>query len=76
MASLYHAPSGSRYRILSLPSSPLLQSLGVFQGAIITKRSTYKLGGPVLLDIQSREIAIGKDLALQVAVEWLGGVAK
>lgn len=69
MGNLYHAPNGTHCRITAIPNTPLLPSLGIFQGAIVSKKTTYQLGGPVLLDIQSREVAIGKDLALHIAVE-------
>lgn len=69
MGVLYQVPSGTQYRITAIPDAPLLQSLGIFKGAVVIKKTIYKLGGPVLLDIQSREVAIGKDLALQVEVE-------
>ncbi len=71
MSIVYTAPKGARYRIKAIPDSPLLPSLGIFEGAIVTKKTTYRLGGPVLLDIQSREVAIGKDLATQIKVEGI-----
>lgn len=69
MGSLYQAPSGELCRITAIPSTPILQSLGIFPGAVVTKKSTYHLGGPVLLDIQSRQVAIGKALARNIDVE-------
>ncbi len=51
-----------------VPSIPLLESLGVFEGAKIFKKSTFKQGGPVLVVIGSREVAIGKDYASLIEV--------
>lgn len=69
MASLYQAPNASRCRVITIPNAPLLQSLGIFAGAVVTKKTTYALGGPVLLDMQSRDVAIGKGLAVDIQVE-------
>lgn len=73
MSSLYQASNHSHYKILEMPNIPLLHTLGVFQGATVEKISTYALGGPVLLMIDSREVAVGKHFALEIEVEEVKG---
>lgn len=72
MTSLYQATNQSSYSIAEMPDIPLLHTLGVFPGAIVTKITTYSLGGPVLLLIDSREVAVGKSFALEIMVEQEG----
>ncbi len=69
MSKLYEATDNQIYVVKSIPNAPLLRSLGVFEGARITKQATYRHGGPALVSINSREVAIGKDLAVQINVE-------
>ncbi len=66
--NLYEA-NNNKYLVTELPEIDLLNSLGVFEGAVINKVSTYKMGGPVLILIDSREVAIGKDTAILIKVE-------
>ncbi len=72
MDSLYTAIEHKKYHVKELPEIPLLQSLGVFQGAIIEKTHTYGFGGPVLLMIDNREVAVGKNYAKEIKVEEVG----
>lgn len=66
---LYNAEDHQNYLVKSVPNLALLNTLGVFEGSKIMKKTTYSLGGPVLLDIDGREVAIGKDLAVAIEVE-------
>jgi len=66
--SIYQAKDGKEYVITSAPEIGLLRSLGIVKDKSIHKRMTYKLGGPVLLMVESSEIAIGKDIAEQILV--------
>lgn len=52
-----------------------LRPLGVFPGerARVVRQAPF--GGPVLVEIQGREIALGRGVAAKVMVEALGGVA-
>lgn len=68
MIDLYSAEN-KKYEVKEVPEIDLLKSLGVFDGAIITKKTTYNMGGPVLILIDSREVAIGKDTAILINVE-------
>ncbi len=69
MLDLYTAEINKTYLVNTMPEIDLLNSLGVFEGAEIFKKSTYKMGGPVLILIDNREVAIGKDTALLINVE-------
>lgn len=67
--NLYEAKENITYLVKSTPSVGVLNSLGVFEGSKLTKKSTYKLSGPVLVLVDSREVAIGKDFAILIEVE-------
>lgn len=66
---LYTSPNEQTYQVTTVPDMALLNTLGVFVGSKIVKKTTYKMGGPVLVLVGSREVAIGKDLAVQIQVE-------
>ncbi len=66
---LYNAQNDQVYQVVMSPDIPLLNAIGVFAGQQLLKKNTYKHGGPVLVEIDAREIAIGKDYALQIQVE-------
>lgn len=69
VTELYTSKNDELYLVTELPENPLLVSLGVFKGAKIFKKTTYGGGGPALLVINSREVAVGKDLAIKILVE-------
>lgn len=73
MSSLYQVQCASRYKVTEMPTIPLLHTLGVYQGAIVEKVATYSLGGPVLLMIDSREVAVRKKFAREILVEEVKG---
>lgn len=66
--SLYYAKDNLQYVITSTPELSILKSLGIVKNAKIFKKLTYRMGGPVLLTVESSEIAIGKDIAEQILV--------
>jgi Fe2+ transport system protein FeoA len=66
---LYAAPEGRRYRVVSVPDVKILRSLGIFPGAVVFKKKRYRLGGPALILIATREIALGKDVARAIVVK-------
>ncbi|NMA79283.1 MAG: ferrous iron transport protein A [Clostridiales bacterium] len=66
--SIYYAKDGCEYIVTSAPDLGILKSLGIVKDTSIHKRMTHKLGGPVLLMVQSSSIAIGKDIAEQILV--------
>jgi len=55
-----------------VPDIGLLQSLGVRAGTQVTVQNRYALGGPVLLRVEGTfSVAVGKDIARQIAVREL-----
>ncbi|NLM52828.1 MAG: ferrous iron transport protein A [Firmicutes bacterium] len=66
--SIYYAKDNSKYVIEMAPEIGLLKSLGIVKDAIVEKIMTYKLGGPVLLQVESCEIAVSKDIAEKIIV--------
>lgn len=65
---LYDAKDGQQYVVMRAPEVGLLRSLGIVENAVVQKKHTYRLGGPVLLQIDSCEIAIGKGFAEKIIV--------
>lgn len=66
--SIYTAPDNLEYIIINAPELGILKSLGIVKDACISKLMTHRLGGPVLIKIESSEIAIGKDIAEKIMV--------
>jgi len=66
--SIYYARDNSQYVITSAPDMGVLKGLGIIKDARVHKVFTFKMGGPVLLRVGSREIAIGKDIAKKIMV--------
>lgn len=73
MSDLYSAQAGENYRVLTAPDAPMINTLGIYVGGVLKKKTTYSFGGPVLVDINGREVAIGKDIATEISVESCGG---
>ncbi len=69
MNSLYHLKDDKEYIVTKTPGVHLLDVLGIFEGSKITKKATYKNGGPVLVSVNGREIAIGRDYAMAIEVK-------
>ncbi|QGG46630.1 FeoA family protein [Heliorestis convoluta] len=65
---LYDREQKSLCQIESLPQVSLLKSLGLRQGAVVSVLSKQPLGGPIVIKIGNRHIAIAKDLADQIEV--------
>lgn len=73
MSNLYSAKAGDSYRVMSAPEAPMINTLGIYVGGVLKKKTTYSFGGPVLVDINGREVAIGRDIATNIKVESCGG---
>jgi len=68
--NLYEAQKNKRLHVVSVPNIGLLKNLGLRNGTEITIKNRYALGGPVLLRVEGTySIAIGKDIATQIAVQ-------
>ncbi|HEY8421113.1 MAG TPA: FeoA family protein [Thermoclostridium sp.] len=66
--SIYYAEDNTQCIITDTPDYSILKSLGIVKNASVKKVFTHKLGGPVLVRVGSREIAIGKDIAVRIMV--------
>jgi len=70
--NLYEARTKCDFQVASVPDIGLLQSLGVRAGTQVTVQNRYALGGPVLLRVEGTfSVAVGKDIARQIAVREL-----
>lgn len=68
MNCLYTLENNTSCIVKSAPPIPLLSSLGIFAGATLFKKRTFRGGGPVLVVVESREVAIGQDYAKLIEV--------
>ena len=67
--NLYEVAKEGHFEVASVPKIGLLESIGLRIGSKITVKNRYALGGPVLLRVEgSYDIALGKDIAQQIAV--------
>lgn len=57
------------YKIKSLPKMHLLKVLGIREGINFTFHTKQPFGGPVVVKVGSRSIAIAKDIAEDIVVE-------
>lgn len=66
--NLYDVEVNNSYTVVEVPDNDLIKTLGVFEGSQVFKKLVYGLGGPVLLDIDGRDVAIGKDFSVLIKV--------
>ena len=70
ITNLYEAKGNRIFRVDSVPNIGLLKNLGLRVGTQVTVQSRYSFGGPVLLRVENTfAVAIGKDIATQIAVK-------
>jgi ferrous iron transport protein A len=70
--SLRDVSNGRKVRILSLPrgeSGARLEALGIRPGKIVTKLSGMPFSGPVALELDGRQIAVGHGVSRAILVE-------
>jgi Fe2+ transport system protein FeoA len=67
--SLYTVPDNRCYTVADVPDVKVLNSLGFYPGTVVHKKKRYGWGGPVLVSLATREIALGKDLASAILVK-------
>ena len=68
--NLYEAKKQGRFQVTSIPQIKLLENLGIRTGTQLSVKSRYALGGPVLLRVEGAfDLALGKDIARQIAVK-------
>ncbi|MGI6168712.1 MAG: FeoA family protein [Christensenellales bacterium] len=66
--NLYRAPENKTYTVCSVPELGILASLGIYPGTVLRKTKKYHLGGPVLITLATRQLALGKDIAKDILV--------
>ena len=68
--SLYEAKEKVSLKVASLPQISLLENMGLRPGTQLSVQIRYALGGPVLLRVEDAyDLALGKDIARQIAVQ-------
>ena len=68
--NLYQAKKNNVFQVASVPNIKLLENLGLRKGTQVFVKGRYAFGGPVLLRVQnSFVVAVGKDIATQIAVK-------
>lgn len=66
--SLYDVVCNANYKLVSVPANALLSSMGIDDSFPVYKKYQYRFGGPVIIMSDHSEIAIGKDIAVQIQV--------
>lgn len=66
--SLYQLNKNCRCKIEKIPSIHLLKSLGVREGLTVSIMSKQPLGGPIIIQMGKRSLAIAKNVAEQIFV--------
>lgn len=73
MKTLLNIDNGKKVKILKISGGKgvrqHLQCLGIHIGDIVTLKKTSFLGGPVLLEINGYDVALGKGVASKIEVE-------
>lgn len=67
--SLYDMQKNCCCKVTAIPDHPLLDSLGISTEAIVKVQNKYAFGGPILLQVDTATIALGKDIATQITVK-------
>lgn len=67
--NLYKSAKKQPLKVISTPKNNLLENMGLRVGSEVKIENRYAFGGPVLLRVEdSFVVAIGKDIATQIAV--------
>lgn len=71
MTNLLEIPLNAAFRIMQIQEKTRKKLLqyGLHVGDVVRVVRIAPLGGPLLVDINSREIAIGRDIAKKIIVE-------
>lgn len=73
MKTLVNVENGKKVKILKILGGrgirQHLQCLGIHIGDIVTLKKSSFLGGPVLLEINGYDVALGKGVASKIEVE-------
>jgi len=72
MKTLLNIDNGKKVKILKISGKGIrqhLQCLGIHIGDIVTIKKSSFLGGPVLLEVNGYDVALGKGVASRIEVE-------
>lgn len=65
---LSELPAGSNGKIINVPDNPLMYPLGLRPGKEVCSRGSQLFGGPVLVKVGDRQIAVSRPLAKEVII--------
>ncbi len=69
---LYNISCAKCCIIKKLPQVKLLNSLGLREGLTVSVKTVQPFGGPIVVSVGNRSIAIAKDIAEQIEVNEVG----
>jgi Fe2+ transport system protein FeoA len=79
-ATLSQLRTGQSARVMSVNGGAdivgRLRAMGVLPGAVVTKKSAMPAGGPVVLEREGTQFAVGRDMADSIVVEPINGDEK
>lgn len=67
--SIYHLNKSSRCIIEKMPEIALLKSLGLRTGMTVSIKSRLPFGGPIVVQMGNRSIAVARDIAKDILVK-------
>ena len=73
MTSLHSLKKSEKGKVIRIEGGKFfkdkLESLGIYEGVIVTKKSSLLMGGPVILSVGTCEFAIGCHMAKKIILE-------
>ena len=66
---LLNCKKSKKYRVKNLPDIHLLKALGIRQGTNFKVQTKQPFGGPVVVKVGNRSLAISKEFANEIIVE-------
>ena len=73
--SLENERMGHRVWVEEIPDHPLLLPLGFCRGREVTPIMRQPLGGPLIVEVAGRRVAISREIARRIRVSEVGGAA-
>ncbi|AFS77430.1 FeoA family protein [Gottschalkia acidurici 9a] len=67
--TLYELDKSRKCILAKTPGNSLLNSIGVREGKKVSMVTKQPLGGPIVVQVDKRNIAISKDIACQIEIE-------
>lgn len=66
--TIYTADPNKEYVVKEVPHADLLPCLGIYPQSRLRKNYRYRMGGPTLITVGNRQVAVGKDIASKIVV--------